>query len=69
MQNGLYLDSCILLGANSSYSASEDDQVYLEGGDEGSQLNSNGESINRRPNQGVGVDRSTEFIIELQVRF
>lgn len=66
IKNGLYLDSCILLGANSSYSASEDDQVYLEGGDEGSQLNSNGESINRRPNQGVGVDRSTEFIIELQ---
>ena len=68
MQNGLYLDSCILLGANSSYSASEHDQVYLEVGDESSQSNSDGESIDRRPAQGVGVDRSTGFVIELQVR-
>lgn len=67
MQNGLYLDSCVLLGANSCYSASEHDQVYLEGLDEGSE-NSDGEGSNRRPAQGVGVDRSTGFVIELQVR-
>lgn len=29
IQNGEYLDSCISLGANSSYSASEDDGVFL----------------------------------------
>ncbi|BBN04917.1 vacuolar protein sorting-associated protein 13A/C [Marchantia polymorpha subsp. ruderalis] len=31
IQNGDYLDSCISLGSNSSYSASEDDGVFLEG--------------------------------------
>ncbi|XP_057872719.2 uncharacterized protein LOC131078906 isoform X2 [Cryptomeria japonica] len=30
IQNGEYLDSCILLGANSSYSALEDDGVFLQ---------------------------------------
>eukprot|EP01018_Ginkgo_biloba_P007916 Gb_35998 [translate_table: standard] len=30
IQNGEHLDSCVSLGANSSYSASEDDGVFLE---------------------------------------
>lgn len=45
--------------------------MYLQGGGEGYQLNSDGESVNKRPAEGVGVvgDTSTEFIIEFQVRF
>ncbi|KAK9266873.1 hypothetical protein L1049_027132 [Liquidambar formosana] len=66
IKNGKYLDSCIFLGTNSSYSASEDDQVYLEAGDEGPCLDSSGESVNVVTSQNIGVNRSTEFIIELQ---
>ncbi|KAJ7944655.1 pleckstrin-likey (PH) domain-containing protein [Quillaja saponaria] len=36
IKNGQYLDSCISLGSNSSYSASNDDQVYIEGRHEAS---------------------------------
>ncbi|KAL5551261.1 hypothetical protein UlMin_001437, partial [Ulmus minor] len=66
IKNGLYLDSCISLGADSSYSASKDDHVYLEGGDEGSSQNSSGESVNDVPSQSVAVARLTEYIIETQ---
>ena len=80
MQNGQYLDSCILLGADSSYSASEHDKVYLVGGDEGTPSNSSGKSTEgvpmnssekstaRVPSQSNAVSRSSEFIIELQVK-
>ena len=33
-QNGDYLDSSIYLGSNSSYSASKDDGVFMEGASE-----------------------------------
>lgn len=66
IKNGQYLDSCIFLGTNSSYSVSEDDLVYLEGCDEGPPLNPSGETINGAPSQNVADDRSMEFIIELQ---
>ncbi|KAA8522113.1 hypothetical protein F0562_012573 [Nyssa sinensis] len=66
IKNGQYLDSCILLGTNSSYSALEDDKVHLGVVEEGSPLNSSGESANGLPSQKVAVDRSTEFLIELQ---
>lgn len=69
MKNGRYLDSCIFLGANSSYSASKDDQVYLDEENEVPHTSSSRESINDVPSQDMMADRSTEFIIELQVQY
>lgn len=66
IKNGLYLDSCILLGANSSYSASKEDGVYLEGGDEDPLQNRSSENVNDLPSQNSAVDRSVELIIEFQ---
>jgi vacuolar protein sorting-associated protein 13A/C len=63
------LDSCIFLGANSSYSALEDDQVYLEEENEVPHSSSSRESTNDVPSPNIVADRSTEFIIELQVSF
>ncbi|CAK9173344.1 unnamed protein product [Ilex paraguariensis] len=68
IKNGQYLDSCILLGSNSSYSASEDDKVYLRGGDEGPPPNSLEETTDGLPSQTTVVNRFTEFTIELQVK-
>lgn len=56
-----------MLGTNSSYSASKNDQVYLEKGDEGLHVDSSRESMNDLPSQNTVVDRSSEFIIEFQV--
>ncbi|BFG31191.1 hypothetical protein CerSpe_174650 [Prunus speciosa] len=67
IMNGLYLDSCISMGTNSSYSALKEDQVYFVGGNEVPNLNSPTESVNNVPSQSIAVDRSTEFIIELQL--
>ncbi|KAJ0048722.1 hypothetical protein Pint_15724 [Pistacia integerrima] len=66
IKNGLYLDSCILLGANSSYSALKDDGVLLEVGDEDPHLDDSRESANNIPSENPAGDRSMEFIIELQ---
>ncbi|XP_057978559.1 uncharacterized protein LOC131164992 isoform X2 [Malania oleifera] len=66
IKSGQFLDSCILLGTNCRYSASEHDQVFLEGGDEAPYMDTSRESINRAPLQSSAVDRSTELIIELQ---
>ncbi|XP_059641926.1 uncharacterized protein LOC132283907 [Cornus florida] len=66
IKNGQYLDSCISLGTNSSYSASEDDKVYLGTGDDCHLQNAAGESSNDFPSKSVAVGRSTEFSIELQ---
>ena len=57
------------MGTNSSYSASKEDQVYFVGGNEVPNLNSPTESVNNVPSQSIAVDRSTEFIIELQVQY
>ncbi|GKU95669.1 hypothetical protein SLEP1_g9000 [Rubroshorea leprosula] len=65
IKNGRYLDSCILLGSNSSYSASKDDQVYLEGGNENPKSDSLTDDANDLPSQST-VDRSKEFVIEMQ---
>ncbi|KAI3918587.1 hypothetical protein MKX01_041907, partial [Papaver californicum] len=67
IKNGQFFDSSILLGANSSYSVSEDDQAFLdlEKGDEGS-LNASEEHIDHVPTKNAEPDRPTEFIIELQ---
>lgn len=69
MQNGLYLDSCLSLGSNSSYSALADDHVYLEGGDEGSAITSSSEHVNHAPSGSgsASVNSLPEYIIELQV--
>ena len=69
MKNGRYLDSCIFLGANSSYSASKDDQVYLDEENEVPHTSSSRESISDVPSQDTMADRSTEFIIEFQVQY
>ncbi|XAR70581.1 hypothetical protein NMG60_11027484 [Bertholletia excelsa] len=66
IKNGWYLDSCIFLGTNSSYSASENDQVYFEGVNEGFQSNSFGQNTESVGSQSTPVQSSTEFIFELQ---
>lgn len=55
------------MGSNSSYSALKEDQVYIAGGDEVPDSSSSRKSLNNLPSHTVAVDRSTEFIIELQV--
>ncbi|XP_042953951.1 uncharacterized protein LOC122290372 isoform X2 [Carya illinoinensis] len=65
IKNGLYLDSSVFLGADSSYSASNDDRVYLEG-NEAPHSSTSRESDNDVPSQDNIADRSMEFIIELQ---
>ncbi|XVF52445.1 hypothetical protein PTKIN_Ptkin05aG0018700 [Pterospermum kingtungense] len=66
IKNGRYLDSSISLGANSSYSASKDDLVYLEGVDEVPQGDTSRENASDMEHQNAMVDRSGEFIIEFQ---
>ncbi|PNT67927.1 hypothetical protein BRADI_3g33740v3 [Brachypodium distachyon] len=63
--NGEYLDSCISLGSDCWYSASEDHHVYLvrEDDDLPSTLN---EEISEDIVENKNSDASTEFIIELQ---
>ena len=68
MQNGKYLDSCIFLGSDSGYSVSRNDQVQLEGQDDAPPTESS-RIINDQPSEDTLADRSTEFIIELQVKF
>nr|DAD18267.1 TPA_asm: hypothetical protein HUJ06_019730 [Nelumbo nucifera] len=66
IKNGQFLDSCIVLGSNSSYSASEDDQVFLERWKDSSSENSSEGRTNGVSAQSIVADDSTEFIIELQ---
>ncbi|KAL4281079.1 hypothetical protein GQ457_03G021660 [Hibiscus cannabinus] len=66
IKNGQYLDSCISLGINSCYSTSKDDQVYLEPGDGGQQVDSSREITNDMLPQNAMVDISVEFIVEFQ---
>ncbi|KAL2987622.1 hypothetical protein AAZX31_11G038900 [Glycine max] len=63
---GQHLDSCVFLGANSSYSALEDDHVYLEELVESPQSRSLRGSVDELPSQNSAVNNSTELIIELQ---
>lgn len=58
-----------MLGANSSYSASMDDGVYLKAGDEDPRMDGSRESLNDLPAQNTAGDRSVELIIELQVKY
>ena len=67
VQNGQFLDSCMFLGSNSSYSATEDDNVFLDEGDSGHSQSYSGESSNSVSPQNVAGSRSTEIVFELQV--
>lgn len=66
MQSGEFLDSCILLGVNSSYTVSEDDLVYLEIVNEVSSPHIK-ESIDRSVPQNPVEESTKEFTLELQV--
>ncbi|WCJ20748.1 hypothetical protein M5689_002962 [Euphorbia peplus] len=66
IKNGKFLDSCILLGSNSSYIVSKEDGVHLEEEDEASYLESSRESINDLQPQNPAAERLTEFILEFQ---
>lgn len=68
MQNGQYLDLCVSLGSNSSYSALEDDQVFLEEREESASLNTQNETSKSSPPQSNTVSRPTETSVELQVK-
>ncbi|KAM7253783.1 hypothetical protein ACFE04_031465 [Oxalis oulophora] len=65
IKNGKYLDSCIMLGSNSSYSVSEDDGVFLEN-EEDPQSGSPRENLNDPPSQSISAGISSEFVIEFQ---
>ncbi|XP_020979196.1 uncharacterized protein LOC107640015 [Arachis ipaensis] len=66
IKGGQYLDSCVLLGANSSYSVSKEDNVYLEDFEESPSERSLRGNILDEPYQSNAVNNSTELIIELQ---
>ncbi|GMH29787.1 hypothetical protein Nepgr_031630 [Nepenthes gracilis] len=65
IKDGRFLDSCIMLGTDSSYSVAEDDHVYLCK-DEGSSPGPSSRSAEVRERQNVQVDRPVEYVIELQ---
>ncbi|XP_068635813.1 uncharacterized protein [Aristolochia californica] len=66
VKNGEYLDSCILLGTNSSYSASNDDHVFLESRSFDLLQKCPGERTETVSAQNAEGTRSMEFVIELQ---
>ncbi|XP_074317635.1 uncharacterized protein LOC141653693 isoform X2 [Silene latifolia] len=66
IKDGRFLDSCIVLGTNSSYSVSKEDHVILETGDEESLEDSSGSHDVIEP-QSTQTTKSSEFVIELQV--
>ncbi|RYR67282.1 hypothetical protein Ahy_A03g013604 isoform A [Arachis hypogaea] len=66
VKGGQYLDSCVLLGANSSYSVSKEDNVYLEDFEESPSERSLRGNILDELYQSNAVNNSTELIIELQ---
>uniref|UniRef100_A0A0E0MAV7 PH domain-containing protein n=1 Tax=Oryza punctata TaxID=4537 RepID=A0A0E0MAV7_ORYPU len=63
--NGEYLDSCISLGSDCWYSASENDHVYLVSENEGL-LSTYSDEITEDVVKNTSANRSTEFIIEVQ---
>ncbi|KAL5101843.1 hypothetical protein RYX36_006170 [Vicia faba] len=66
LQGGQHLDSCVFLGANSSYSALNDDHVYLEQSVESPQAISPRGSVHEVPSQNNAANSSAEVIVELQ---
>lgn len=63
--NGEYLDSCVSLGDDCCYSASENDCVYFIREDDGL-LSAPSKEIAEDTVKNASVDISTEFILELQ---
>ncbi|KAL5075850.1 hypothetical protein RYX36_014834 [Vicia faba] len=68
IKGGQHLDSCVFLGANSSYSALNDDHVYLEQSVESPQAISPRGSVHEVPSQNNAANSSAEVIVELQVK-
>ncbi|CAI8595175.1 unnamed protein product [Vicia faba] len=66
IKGGQHLDSCVFLGANSSYSALNDDHVYLEQSVESPQAISPRGSVHEVPSQNNAANSSAEVIVELQ---
>ncbi|KAL6543919.1 hypothetical protein OROGR_010416 [Orobanche gracilis] len=66
IRSGSYFDSCIFLGANSSYSANENDNVFLEEEYGSVSDNSSGRKTTTMTSQNAVSGRSTELIFELQ---
>ncbi|KAL5098135.1 hypothetical protein RYX36_002462 [Vicia faba] len=69
IKGGQHLDSCVFLGANNSYSALNDDHVYLEQSVESPQAISPRGSVHEVPSQNNAANSSAEVIVELQVNF
>ncbi|MFS8029949.1 putative vacuolar protein sorting-associated protein [Helianthus anomalus] len=67
IKNGQYLDLCVSLGSSSSYSVSENDNVYLEEMDESPSSNAQEETSKNLPSTGNTATRPTETSVELQV--
>ncbi|XP_024994007.1 uncharacterized protein LOC112527539 isoform X2 [Cynara cardunculus var. scolymus] len=65
IKNGQYLDLCVSLGSNSSYSILKDDQVFLE--EESASPNTQDETTKISSFQSNSTSRPTETSIELQV--
>ncbi|KAI4338425.1 hypothetical protein MLD38_023489 [Melastoma candidum] len=65
IMNGRYLDSCIVLGAGSSYSALKNDQVHLEEYHQHSSKSSK-EIVKQVASQNTKVGRSVEFTFDFQ---
>ncbi|CAI9271204.1 unnamed protein product [Lactuca saligna] len=66
IKNGEYLDLCVSLGSTSSFSALEDDQVFLEE-EESSSPNNQEETTKDLPSPNNTMSRPTKTSIELQV--
>ncbi|CAI8616148.1 unnamed protein product [Vicia faba] len=66
IKGGQHLDSCVFLGENSSYSALNDDHVYLEQSVESPQAISPRGSVHEGPSQNNAANSSAEVIVELQ---
>ncbi|XP_051144600.1 uncharacterized protein LOC127260739 isoform X2 [Andrographis paniculata] len=66
IRSGLWLDSCIFLGAKSSYSANENDNVIMEDESERPSDQITDRSPGSRTSQNAVPGRSAELIFELQ---
>ncbi|KAG0557949.1 hypothetical protein KC19_11G167800 [Ceratodon purpureus] len=69
IQNGAYLDSSIYLGSNSSYSASRDDGVFMEGPPDESDTSStvSSHADEKKENKKEETDKPpVEFLFDLQ---
>ncbi|XP_076943882.1 uncharacterized protein LOC143614277 [Bidens hawaiensis] len=67
IKNGQYLDLCVSLGSSSSYSVSEDDNVFLEEMEESPSPDAQEETSKNLPSPGNTMSRPKETSIELQV--